>query len=99
MKRDEAEKLIESVADWSRAYQHALDQWPEKEAVACESELKIAKAKLLAALAPEQNQPEEAGTYKLTAIVEVNPGGMVSIGDNDWYSVESITGHWEKVGE
>ena len=102
MTRDALEKLIESVVDWSRAYQHALDQWPEKEAVACESELKIAKAKLLAALAPEPNQPVGRGLYDLTLTVGIDGNGRAYVYEGPHAgatigNASSITGHWRKV--
>lgn len=110
MTKDALEKIIESVVDWSRAYQHALDQWPEKEAVACESELKIAKAKLLAALAPEPNQPKAIGEHMLTRKVLVRAfenGELYAVDDafddsgkpctRYLGAVCDITGHWEPI--
>ena len=101
MTKDALEKIIESVVDWSRAYQHALDQGPESEAVACESELKIAKAELLAALAPEPNQPEEGPVIKI--LCKEQPFHEIWLNDLVVLSVIKfegnidITGHWRKV--
>ena len=105
MTKDALEKLIESVVDCSRAYQHALDQGPESEAVAYEAELNGAKAKLLAALAPETGQPEGTGYYDLTIRVGVyrDSSGYETVtcqnNGSRYLSAETkdITGTWRKV--
>jgi hypothetical protein len=94
MERDEAEKLIDDLTGFTLVVGLASDK---KALDAASRQYRESRAKLLAALAPETNQPEGKGRYELTTMVEVNPGNMVSIGDNDWYSLESITGHWRKV--
>jgi len=94
MKRDE---VIFKALGLLKEARLALEMWKDvAPAVSLCADIDKVLAKL-AALAPEPNQPEGTGRYELTTMVEVNPGNMVSIGDNDWYSLESITGHWRKV--
>lgn len=83
MTKDALEKLIESVVDWSRAYQHALDQGPESEAVACEAELKSAKAELLAALTGSERP--EVDLHKEIMNIQVDEDRMIEAIKGSFY--------------
>ena len=105
MKRDEAEKLIDSLTDAAQECECAEFLNDFKLSESASKKIDKLRAKLLAALAPELNQPEGTGYYDLTIRVGVyrDSSGYETVTYQDngsrYLSAETkdITGHWRKV--